>query len=114
MPYIAVNTSLSLSDAQRETVKTELGKLIEILPGKSEASLMIDFSDARPMYFRGAPMSGCAFMDVRLYGKSETEAKKQFVQQVFRMMEHVLGVKSSEMFLNITEMEQWGSGGILK
>ena len=115
MPYIAFNTSKPMTPEQREAVKTELGRLISILPTKSESGLMIDFSDSRPMYFRGLEAPSCAFMDVRLFGKSDNEAKKQFVGQVFRMVEHILGIKSDEMFLNIVELDQWASsGGVLR
>ena len=113
MPYMSINTSKTLTAEQREAVKTELGKLITILPTKTEKNFMIDFSEGRSMYFHGLKADSCAFLELRLFGESDVEAKKQFVQQVFRMMDHVLGIKEDEIFLNIIEFEQWGSRGNL-
>ena len=113
MPYLQINISKTLTTEQRETVKTELGKLITIIPTKTEKNFMIDFSEGRPMYFHGLPAQSCAFLELRLFGKSDFQAKKQFVQQVFRMMDHVLGIKENEMFINIIELDEWGAGGSL-
>ena len=113
MPYLLFNTSKALTEEQREAVKTELGKLITIIPTKTEKNFMIDFSEGRPMYFHGHPAPSCAFLDLRLFGKSDINAKKQFVQQVFRMMDHILGIKEDEMFINIIELDEWGSRGNL-
>ena len=113
MPYLQFNTSKTLTAEQREAVKTELGKLIAIIPTKTEKNFMIDFCEGHPMYFHGQPARSCAFLELRLFGKSDFQAKQQFVQQVFRMMDHVLGIKEDEMFMNIIELEEWGSRGNL-
>ena len=114
MPYLLLNTSKTLTVEQRETVKTELGKLITIIPTKSERNFMVDFSEGHPMYFHGLPADSCAFIELRLLGKAPHKAKKQFVQQVFRMIDHVLGIKEDELFISILEFEDWGVGGSLK
>ena len=41
MPFIHVKVSEKVTDSQIETVKTELGKAISLLPGKSEGYLMV-------------------------------------------------------------------------
>ena len=45
MPYIAVSTSKMLSDAQKDALKASLGEKIRVIPGKTEAALMIDIAD---------------------------------------------------------------------
>jgi hypothetical protein len=113
MPYIAVNTSLKLTAAQKEKVKTEFGRLIAIIPTKTEAGLLVDFSDGHTMY-RAGTEAPCAFIDLRLFGKAETEPKKRFTQETFEMLNKELGLEIARMYLNITEFENWGSAGILK
>ena len=39
MPFININTNVSVSKAQETAVKTRLGKAIELIPGKSESWL---------------------------------------------------------------------------
>ena len=113
MPYIAFNTSLKLSDSQKEKVKAELGRLITIIPTKTEAVTMVDFSDSRSFYKGGEVISG-AFIELRLFHKSEFEAKKKFTEETFEMLARELGLKKENMYLNILEFENWGSGGIYK
>jgi len=110
MPYIAVNTAEKLSDAQKEKIKTELGRLITIIPTKTEAGLLVDFSDSRTMYKAGAKVSG-AFIEVRLFHKTDFEPKKKFTQEVFQMMQKELGLEIPRMYLNILEFDNWGTKG---
>jgi phenylpyruvate tautomerase PptA (4-oxalocrotonate tautomerase family) len=111
MPYITIRTAAKLTGQQMDTVKAELGKLIEMIPGKSESGLMIAFEDGT-MYLRGQNAASCAFLEIRLYGKAPSEAKSQFVHQVFRMLEQTLGIKENEAYINILEFDAWGSAGV--
>ena len=113
MPYIAINTTLELSAAQKEKIKTELGRLMPIIPTKTEAGLMIDFSGSRTIYKAGVEVSG-AFIDLRLFRKSDFEPKKKFTEETFEMLSRELGLEKDNMYLNISEFEHWGSGGTYK
>ena len=113
MPYIAVNTSQKLSDAQKEKVKAELGRLITIIPKKTEAGLMVDISDARTFYKAGQKVEG-AFIDLRLFHKSDFEPKKKFTEETIEMLLHELGIKKENVYLTIMEFDNWGSGGTLR
>ena len=113
MPYIAVNTSQKLSDAQKEKVKAELGRLITIIPTKTEAGLMVDISDARAFYKAGQKVES-AFIDLRLFHKSEFEPKKKFTEETIEMLSSELGIKKENLYLTIMEFDNWGAGGTLK
>ena len=52
MPYIAVTTSKALSDEQKDELKKAIGQKISLIPGKTEAALMVDISDNHTMYPR--------------------------------------------------------------
>ena len=64
MPYIGISTSKRLSDAQKDALKAELGEKIRVIPGKTEAALMVDISDCHAMYLAGEKRE-LAFLDVR-------------------------------------------------
>jgi len=113
MPYIAINTSQKLSDARKEKIKAELGRIISIIPTKAEANLMIDFSDAKTIYKAGKSVPG-AFIDVRLFHKSDFESKKKFTEETFKLLSGELGLTNENMFLSIMEFDDWGSGGTYK
>ena len=113
MPYVAINTTLKLTAAQKEKVKAEFGRLITIIPTKTEAGLLVDFSEGRTMY-RAGEEAPCAFIEIRLYGKAEMEPKREFTKQVFEMFNRELGLEIPRMYLNILEFDTWGSAGIFK
>ena len=114
MPYISITTAEKLTDEQKIATKSELGKLITILPEKVEGGLMVDFSDGHTMFFRGNAAPVCAFVEIRIFRKSPLEAKKEFTAEVFKLMERQFGIKNDQMFLNIVEFENWGSAGVFK
>ena len=55
MPFINSKVSVALTDTQKEELKTELGKAITLIPGKSESWLMLGFEDNYSLYFKGRP-----------------------------------------------------------
>ena len=113
MPYIALNTSLEISETQKELIKTELGSLITIIPDKTESKLMIDFSESKTIYKAGSKTSG-VFIDLRLFHKSEFEAKKEFTEKTIEMINQKLDISKENIYLTIMEFDNWGSGGTLK
>ena len=113
MPYIALNTTQKLSAVQREKIKAEFGRLITLIPTKTEAATMVDFSDSRTFYKAGKEVSG-AFIDLRLFRKADYEAKKKFTEEIFEMLSRELGLEKDNMYLTISEFDNWGSGGTYK
>ena len=68
MPFIHVKTNVAVPEDKERAMKTKLGKAIEILPGKSEQWLMLDFSDRQRMYFQGDNSQPIAMVEVKIYG----------------------------------------------
>ena len=114
MPYISVSVSQTLSPEQKEAVKSELGSLITLVPGKSEAVTMVRIEEGCTLYKGGRALDNGAFVDVRLLGKAPVHSEEQFTQAVFKMLENQLGTEPGDVYLNIMEMERWGTGGRLK
>jgi phenylpyruvate tautomerase PptA (4-oxalocrotonate tautomerase family) len=113
MPYIAINTTETLPVARQEAIKSELGRLISIIPTKAEGGLLIDFSGEHRFYRAGALVKG-AYIELRLYRPSPFEAKKQFTEEVFSLLSRELGIEKDHMYLTIVELEHWGLDGTLK
>jgi phenylpyruvate tautomerase PptA (4-oxalocrotonate tautomerase family) len=113
MPYIAINTTEKLPVPKQEIIKAEIGRLISIIPTKTEGGLLIDFSGDHSFYRAGSPVKG-AYVEVRLYRPSDFEAKKKFTEEVFGLLSRELGIETGHMHLNIIELENWGGGGTLR
>ncbi|MCL2058170.1 MAG: phenylpyruvate tautomerase MIF-related protein [Oscillospiraceae bacterium] len=113
MPYISIHASQKMTDAQRLDIKAELGRIIEVI-GKTEKGLMVDFGDGRSMYLAGEGAVKMAFLEMRVLGKIAEESRKSFVARTAEMMSRVLGMDESKLYINILEVNQWGTGGFLK
>ncbi|GHV15534.1 hypothetical protein FACS189491_12450 [Spirochaetia bacterium] len=113
MPYIAINTTEKLSAEKKDKLKSSIGRLIAVIPTKSEAGLFIDFSGDHTFYRAGALVNG-AYVELRLYHQSDFEAKKKFTEGLFDLLSEELGLDKGHMTLNIIELENWGGGGTFK
>jgi phenylpyruvate tautomerase PptA (4-oxalocrotonate tautomerase family) len=114
MPFIAVNTTLTLKAEEKDAIARELGKVVSLIPTKSEAVLMVDVSDGHTLYFAGKKMDRCAFVDVRCYKQSPFEDNKAFTEAVFKLLQDLVGLQASEVYVSISELPVWGTKGSLK
>lgn len=114
MPFISVNTTLSLSQEKKTAVAKAIGQKISLIPNKSEPVLMVDISDCHTMFFGGELKEKCAFVDVRCYKAAPFEANKAFTEAVFELLKTELGLTESEIYVSISELPVWGTRGSLK
>ena len=113
MPYIGISTSKRLSDAQKDALKAELGEKIRVIPGKTEAALMVDISDCHAMYLAGEKRE-LAFLDVRCFGTTEFVNKKAFTEAAFQAVERVTELREDAIYLTYSEFANWGTRGSMK
>ena len=111
MPYIDVNVTSELNYEQKTKVKDQLGKAIELIPDKEEASLMISITDKCSIYLGGKGLGDGAFVDMRMYGAADLKYKELFTEELFNVMKRVLGISKNDVYLNIFEMPNWGVKG---
>lgn len=113
MPYICISVSKTLENQQKEQIKAELGQMITLIPGKTEEVTMVRIEDSCMLYKAGKALSNGAFIEVRLYGPAPQPDKEKFTTAVFQAFEKLLGIQPSDIYLNIFEMESWGTKGKL-
>ena len=109
MPFININTNVSISKPQEAAVKTKLGKAIELIPGKSESWLMVGFEGDHPLYFRGSDKEKIAFVEVSVYGKVSRSAADQLTAAITDILRQELGIQQS--YIKYEEAEIWGWNG---
>lgn len=113
MPYIQISMSEKLNDKKIESLKAMLGEKIALLPGKSEAVLMIQIDDGRTMYFAGVA-GKCAMVQVHLYKESPKEAKALFSSEVLKALSEIADLPIDRIFMNFAEHSEWATRGSLK
>ncbi len=114
MPYISVNVTGELTDTQKDEIKRGLGDRIAVIPGKSEKALMIDISDRHTIYMAGEKLAHTAYLDVKIYGHTDLEAKRAFTEAAFAVVSQATGIPADGMYLNFSEYDNWGTRGTMK
>lgn len=107
MPFINTKTNAKITDADRETLKSEFGKAIELV-GKSESWLMLNFEDDCKMYFKGESSSPIAFVDVSVFGKSTDEGCENMTKEICSVLNKVLSIPTDKVYVKYSGTTQWG------
>lgn len=113
MPYINSRLTLKLSEEDKETLKTQMGKIVSEIPGKSEEWLMISFDDDKTIYFRGKEMEKAAFIEVKIAGTTEREYKNKVTNLLCSLYETKLNIPKHNIFITFSEVLDWGWNGEL-
>ena len=108
MPFINSKISVKLTAEKESILREKLGKAIELIPGKSEEWLMIGFEDQYKLHFKGEELTKGAFINVKIFGKSEKEFYDKLTLGICNIFEEVLEIPSDKVFITYDEVEVWG------
>ncbi len=111
MPYISTKTNVTISKDKELKIKGELGKAIEILPGKTEDWLMLAFEDECRLYFQGDSDRNIAYVEVKLLGKSTKEAYEKLTSEITRILNQELEISPDCIYVKYEEVTYWGFNG---
>jgi hypothetical protein len=113
MPMIALTTSVPITAKAAEQLKTGLGEAIALLPGKTEARLMLSLTDNIPMYYQGEERD-IAFADVSCFGHPAPEHYGPLTAAICALLERVLALSPANVYVKYSETDNWGwNGGTL-
>ena len=112
MPFIQTKTTVKISPEQESALRSEFGKAIELIAGKSEEWLMLDFADECRMAFRGTTTPDIAMIDVSILGKAKDSEYDRLTPSICEIVNRVLNVPRNRIYVKYTEIEHWGYNGI--
>lgn len=107
MPYIHTKTNVAISAEKEAVLKTEFGKAISLIPGKSEQWLMLDFTDNERIWFAG-DNSPAAMLEVEVFGKASDSAYDLLTEKLTDIISAELGIESSRVYVKYDEIDHWG------
>lgn len=111
MPFIDSKISCKITKEQEERVKEKLGEIISVIPGKSESWLMVGFEDEYTLYFKGKKPEKAAFVEVKLYGKSDKNAYNKLTTLICDVFQDEIGIPASNIYVKYEEVSVWGYNG---
>ena len=110
MPFIQVKTNQKISAAQAEDIKTQLGKAITAIPGKSEDWLMVGLEGDAQLWFRGTA-EPAAMVTVSIYGAASGNALSTLTSHITGILLDVLGIPTDRIYVSYSATENWGWNG---
>lgn len=111
MPFINSKVNFPLTEDNRETLKTELGKIITLFPGKSESHLMINLDDDCKMYFAGKNDFRMAIIEVKVFGAVNESASEKVTAAITQLYSKTLDISPDKIYVKYEPCNVWGMGG---
>ena len=110
MPCIQTKTNVEITPETEKTLKSEFGKAIELLPGKSEEWLMLSFEGNSRLYFQGTD-GPAAFVDVEIFGKADKASYGRLTASITEILGKELSIPPARIYVHYGETEHWGWNG---
>ncbi|MBQ8372306.1 MAG: hypothetical protein IJX38_05175 [Clostridia bacterium] len=112
MPYINTTTTEKITPDKEAALREAFGKAIELIPGKSEEWLMLNFTAESHMAFRGNGSAPTAMLEVEILGKAPSGSFDKLTPALCDIVSEVLSVPKDRIYVKYREVECWGYNGI--
>ena len=113
MPVIDLHASVAIPEGARVALKSEFGRAIEAIPGKSEGWLMCLFEEGVPIYLGGDDSAPSAFLDVSSYAREEVPAGawERLTALLTDAVVRELGVPAERVYIRYATTRHFGWNG---
>lgn len=113
MPMIDIKVNTAISVFVEKQIKMKLGEAIEIIPGKSEEWLMLNFEQNCKMYFKGDEKEPMAFVKVQILGSAQRMEYEQLAASITQILYTDLKINPECIFIAFEEFTNWSWNGKL-
>lgn len=110
MPFIDSKLTVPVTEAQKETIKSELGKLVSII-NKPESYLMVGIEDNYDLYMGGQKLDKGAYVSVNLFGGASSDAYNRLTGEICALLEKELGIPGKSVYVSYQSTKDWGWNG---
>ncbi len=112
MPFIFSKVNIPISKEQERELKSQLGKAISLVPGKSEEYLLTGFEDNCRMYLRGNDSEPLAYVEADIFGNEEHLGYDRLTMAITAMFGEVLGIAPNHVYVNYRDIPGWSTSGM--
>ena len=110
MPMIDSKITLKMTEAQKEELKAEFGKLIATL-NKPESYLMVGIQDSCDLWFGGKKLDRGAYVSVSLLGSAPKESYGRLTGQICDLLSRKLDIPGNAVYVTYHPVSDWGWNG---
>lgn len=112
MPFIFSKVNIPISKEQERELKSQLGKAISLVPGKSEEYLLTGFEDNCRMYLQGDDSEPLAYVEADIFGNEEHLGYDRLTMAITAMFGEVLGIAQNHVYVNYRDIPGWSTSGM--
>ena len=91
MPFIKTKVSCELTEKQELALKKCFGKAIALIPGKSEAYLLLEFESKAHLWLRGEHDAPIAYIEAAIFGNEDHAGFDAFTYEITKAFAEILG-----------------------
>ena len=108
MPFVVARVSVPVRRAQELELKARLGKAIGLVPGKSEANLLVGIEDECHLFLAGSDAEPLAYLEISVFGNEGHAGYDGFTREVTDAFAEVLGILPDHIYLRFSDIDAWG------
>ena len=112
MPFIKIKTSFALTEARENGLKEKFGKAIELIPGKSEQYLLLEFEDNCRLWLRGRNEEPIVYIEAAIFGNEDHYGYDAFTLEITKAFCDTFGVRPDHVCIKFEDIGIWGTGGM--
>lgn len=111
MPFLNIKYSKTITKEQEEVLKKEIGEAIEVIPGKSESWLMINFEGDSHLYFKGKNNDPILLASLSVYGNVDSKYFNLFTERLTKILIKNIDIKKENIYVKYDTTLDWGWNG---
>ena len=108
MPYFDVKTNVKMNAEQKDTVMHALGKIIELVPGKSESWVMVNIEDDIYTSFAGESAGNAAMITVKTFGQPTDSQYGELTDAICKKVNELLDIDPKRIYIVYEPIKHWG------
>ena len=112
MPFVTLRVNVPVRKAQETEIKFQLGKAIELVPGKNENYLLLGIEDNYRFYLRGNGEQKVAYIEASIFGNEDHVGFDAFAAETTAILHQVLGIPPENIYIKFDDIQMWAVNGL--
>ena len=111
MPFLTLQTNVHLGHAQELRLKDALGRAIELVPGKSEANLLLQIQGGCHFYLRGDASQPVVLAHLSVFANEAHTGYDRLTMEITRLCSEILCAPPENIYVKYEDLGAWGVAG---
>ncbi len=111
MPYFHIRTNRAVEEASKEALYQELGRIIELIPGKSAGWVMTGLDAEADLCFAQDSSQPAAMVLLKSMGGLESRQYDLLTEELCAAVHRLLDIPPDRIYVTYESIAHWGWNG---